>query len=89
MTKPVRFEWNFPGFVQLRKSPQAVADLTARAARIAAQATANAEPGAVFGHDVILGRNRARAMIWTDTFQAVRAEATTRALTRAIDASRG
>lgn len=67
---------------QLRRSPAVLADLTRRARRIAAAAGPGMET------DADLGVNRARAAVWTASAQAIRAEATNRALTRAIDAGR-
>jgi hypothetical protein len=39
-------------------------------------------------YDVQIGRSRARGLVWTGTGAAMRAEAESRALTRAIDAGR-
>lgn len=39
-------------------------------------------------HEATVGRDRAIAMVWTDTTEARRAEAKHRTLTRAIDAAR-
>ena len=78
----MRVELNSEGVRALLRSPEMLADLSARAARIAA----SAGEGMVVDADV--GRNRARATIFTATFEARHAEATTRALTRAVDAGR-
>lgn len=67
---------------RLRKLPEVKADLERRAQRIAAAAG----PGMETDSDV--GRTRARASVRTTTNAARRAEATDRALTRAIDAGR-
>jgi cytochrome c556 len=66
----------------LLRSPEVKRDLERRAKRIADAA------GEGFEADSETGTNRARATVWTDTFEAMRAEATDRALTRSIDAGR-
>lgn len=66
----------------LRRDPKVLADLLRRAQRIAAAAG----PGMEAFADV--GVNRARAAVVTTTSEAMRAEATGRALSRAIDAGR-
>lgn len=78
-----RITWNMAGFRDLRKQPGVLADLRARAERIAAAAGPGNEPSSM------LGANRARASVVTADRQARRAEAKTRALTRALDAGRG
>ena len=88
MASNIKIELISAGVQQLLKQESA-ADVGRRCAAIAAAATANAGPGAVFGHDVVIGRNRAHGMVWADNLEARLAEATTRALTRAIDAGRG
>lgn len=67
---------------QLRRSGGVAADLRGRAERVSGQAG----PGMNVSSTV--GANRARASVVTATYDAMRAEATTRALTRAIDAAR-
>lgn len=57
-------------------------DLERRARAIAANAGEGMEV------DIEVGANRARASVRTTTIRAMRAEATQRALTRAIDAGR-
>lgn len=78
----VRFDLNRKGVRELLRGPEVQAELRQRAQRIAAAAGP--------GHEVQMwvGRNRARATVRTATWQARHAEATTRALTRAIDAGR-
>jgi hypothetical protein len=66
----------------LLRSPEVRRDLERRARNIAAAA------GPGFEADSEIGRNRARASVWTATFEAMAAEATDRALTRSIDAGR-
>lgn len=89
MADKIKIVLNHGGVSSILKGSEIQANLAARAARIAATATANAGPGAVFGHDVNVGPNRARAGVWTQNAEAMRAEAKDRALTRAIDAGRG
>jgi tRNA A37 threonylcarbamoyltransferase TsaD len=67
---------------RLLKSEAVKRDLQARADRIAAAA------GPGMDSTVVEGTNRARAFVTTGTFKARFAEATTRRLTRAIDAGR-
>lgn len=66
----------------LLRSPEVRADLEARARRIAAAAGPGMEV------DVEVGAKRARASVRTATYEAMRAEATDRALSRALDAGR-
>ncbi|MBK7021440.1 MAG: hypothetical protein IPH38_18075 [Candidatus Microthrix sp.] len=77
-----RIKLNLAGFRKLRRSPEVAADLEKRARRIADAAGP--------GHEVEVtkGRTRALGMVWTDTHEARRNEATNRSLTRAIDAGR-
>lgn len=68
---------------QLLTSSAVRADLEQRARRIASAAGPGMEV------DSQSGPNRARASVRTATFAAMHAEATSRALTRAISAGRG
>ena len=77
-----RIKLNLAGFRKLRRSPEMVADLEKRARRIADAA------GPGHGVEATKGRTRALGMVWTDTHEARRNEATNRSLTRAIDAGR-
>lgn len=79
----VRIVLNRAGVRQLLKGSEIQGDLKGRADRIAAAA------GEGFVSDIGVGGSRARAEVVTDTFEAMRAEATDRALSRAIDAGRG
>jgi hypothetical protein len=79
----VRIQLTRNGPRQLRQSAAVQADLKRRADRIAARAG----PGMETSSQV--GRNRARASVITATAEAMRNEATSRSLTRAIDAGRG
>lgn len=58
-------------------------DLARRAERV----RAHAGPG--MAAEAEIGKERARASVWTDTFEARVAEARDRTLTRSIDAARG
>ena len=82
MARP-RIELNSAGVRELLRSPEVRADLDSRARAIAAAAGEGMES------DSQVGKGRARATVWTDTVEAMEAEATERALTRAIDAGRG
>lgn len=81
MAKP-RLELNLAGVRELLRSDGVRADLERRARAIAAAAGD--------GHRVEsgLGRNRARAVVITESVAAKRAEAESRNLTSAIDAGR-
>lgn len=70
------------GVDDLLKSPEVLADLRRRANAIAAAAGEGHEV------DVRVGARRARASVRTATFDAMRAEAKDRTLTRALDAGR-
>jgi hypothetical protein len=78
----VRVVLNRRNIRALLKSEAVRADLERRAENIAAAAG----PGHIV--DSQIGRNRARAAVITATAEAMRAEATDRNLTRAIDAGR-
>jgi len=82
MASRVRIVLNRRGMRELLRSPEVLADLKRRAEQIAAAAGDGMEPSAM------VGKNRARASVITATPSARRAEAVTRALTRAIDAGR-
>ncbi len=79
----VRIKLNSKGVRDLLRSTEMQNDLKRRAGRIAAAAGE--------GHRVEVGttRKRARAVVITETFEAMRAEATDRSLSRSIDAGRG
>lgn len=79
----VRIEMNDAGVRAVLSSGGVMADLKARADRIAAKA------GDGMVSSVQQGRTRARASVITGTTEARRAEATSRALTAAVDAGRG
>jgi hypothetical protein len=79
---PSRLVLNRAGVRSILKSPGVLADLTARANRVASVAG----PGHIVDSEI--GPNRARASVRTDTFAAAKREAESRNLTRAIDAAR-
>lgn len=78
----VRIELNSRGVDQLLKHPAIQADVDRRARAIAAAAGPGMEPSSM------VGATRARASVITATREAREAEATDRALTRALDAGR-
>lgn len=79
----VKWQLNKAGVAALLRSPGVKADLRARGNRIAAAAG----PG-VSAH-VWEGFDRSRARVTTTTREADEREATSRSLSRAIDAGRG
>ena len=81
----VRIELNREGVAQLLKSPEIQADIARRAQAIAATAAGS---GGTFEVRTKVGRSRAHATVITTDVEARKAEATDRALTRAIDAGR-
>lgn len=83
MATRMRLEFNYPGFDQLRKSDPVRAELRRRANLIAAEA------GEGFEVTEHVGPHRARASVRAATWDAKRAEATDKVLTRALDAGRG
>lgn len=78
----VRIVLNRNGPRELRKEPGVVREVT----RIAEKIAADAGPG--HRVETEIGRNRARAVVITDTTEAALAEATDHNLTRAFDAAR-
>ncbi len=78
----VELELNRSGVRELLRSPEVLADLRARAERVAAAAGAGMEVEAT------IGPNRARAEVATGTTEARLAEARHRRLSRSIDAAR-
>lgn len=77
----VEIKLNSPGVQALHRDPGVLADLAGRARRMAVAA------GPGFVASSMVGR-RARASVITGDQEARRAEASSRALTRAIDAGR-
>ncbi len=81
--KTVRLEMNSAGFQAILKSPGVVADIEKRTNAIAAAAGPGMEPS------VRVGVTRVRGSVITADYDAMKAEATNKALTSAIDAGRG
>lgn len=79
---PVRIVVNRKGIRELLRSTEVQRDLRRRAESIAAAAG----PGHAVETEV--GANRARAAVVTETIDAMVAEATSRNLTRSLDAGR-
>jgi arginine/ornithine N-succinyltransferase beta subunit len=77
----VKFKLTRGALREIRNSPEVIADLEARAGRIAAAAGEGVE---VLPAEK--GRNRARVAVITATFPAILAEAKDRTLTRALSA---
>lgn len=73
---------NSAGARAILRSPEVLADLSGRAARIARAA------GPGNSHSSTVGHSRALAMVWTSTADARANEARHNTLTRAIDAGR-
>ncbi|MGQ7313375.1 hypothetical protein ACUOFU_16840 [Microbacterium arabinogalactanolyticum] len=82
MAGNMRIKINRAGVVALLTSPEVSADLTRRGNAIAAAAGDGVET------QTARNRDRAVAFVRTETFEARKAEATDRSLTRAIDAGR-
>lgn len=84
----VRIVLNRRGVQALLTSDQIAADIRRRATLIAT--AADAATGRVGDHavEVTVGRNRARAVVFTDTFNAMHREGDQRTLTRSVDAGR-
>lgn len=78
----LRIKWNPAGIRQILRGEPMLADVDRRAEQIASAAG----PGHRVEAEV--GKNRARAVVITDTDEAVRAEIRDHALTRALDAGR-
>lgn len=81
-----RIKFHYPGFNQVRKSPELVADLKARGDRIAAAASAE---GGQFAVIKSMNKTRARVIVTTVDIQAASGERKDRRLTRALNAGRG
>ena len=83
MAAEVTVQTHDEGIAELLKSDGVLRMLEGKAANVAAAAGPGME------YEASVGQTRARAMVWTETFEAMRAEAISRSLTRAIDAARG
>ena len=82
MPKSLRIKLNKKGVVALLTSPEVTRDLASRGKKIA--------DAAGDGVEATTTRNKDRAVVFvrTETYEAKKAEAADRALTRAIDAGR-
>lgn len=81
--KVTKLVFKTAGFRKILRSGEARADVTRRANAMASAA------GPGFGVEVSAGSNRVRATVATETWEAAKAEATNKVLTRAIGAGRG
>lgn len=79
-----RLDLNLAAFREIRTSPAVMADVTSRARSIAA----SAGEGHMVDSEITGGRGRARAVVYTATYEAMSKEATDQNLTRSIDAGR-
>lgn len=79
--------FNIRAFEQLRKDPRVVADLKARADRIAAACNAHVE-GDGYEGSVQEGRNRAHGSVITTDFESMADNARNQRLVRNLDAGR-
>lgn len=84
MASSIRIEISSAGIVELLRSKEVQADLLRRGEAI--QAAAGGAPD--FDVLAVTGRQRAAVYVSTTTVEGMLAEATDRALTRAIDAGR-
>lgn len=81
--KKTKIRFNYDGFNAVRRSEGVKQDLQARAERIAAAA------GPGFETRATINPGRAGVLVYAESYEAAVAEATDKALTRAIDAGRG
>jgi hypothetical protein len=84
----LRIVLNRKGVHALLTSEKVKSDLERRAHAVAAAADAASGRGGDHAVESGVGKNRARASVYTDTFNAMHRESEQRTLTRAIDAAR-
>jgi hypothetical protein len=84
--KITKIRFHYPGFNEVRKAPELVADLKERGERIAEAAHAE---GGEFAVVVRQNKTRARVVVVTADIEAKAGEAKDRRLTRALGAGRG
>lgn len=86
----VRFKLNSKGVasILLGKTGRVTPDLTRRANAVATAADGATGRAGDHAVEVTVGRNRVRAVVYTDTFNAMHREAESRTLTRSVDAGR-
>lgn len=80
----VQIKWNPNAMRELRTSPEVLADVEARAERVAAACG----PGYVTQSEISGGRGRARAVVITGDMDAIRDNARRNTLVANIDAGR-
>lgn len=88
MAGNLRIVLNSKGVRDLLRSPAVAADLERRAKNIAAAADGATGRAGDHAVETQVGPNRARAAVYTDTFNAMHREADQRTLTRSLDAGR-
>lgn len=81
--KVTKLVFKTAGFKKILRSGAAMADVSRRARAMATAA------GEGFGVETSTGANRVRATVATESWEAAKAEATDKVLTRAIGAGRG
>lgn len=84
--KITRIKFNYPGFNEVRKSPELTDDMTARGERIAAAARAE---GGEFYVITTSNATRSRVIVTTGDIEAMNGEASDRRLTRALQHGQG
>jgi hypothetical protein len=84
----VRIVLNSKGIQALLTDEKVAADLHRRATAVAQAADAATGRAGDHGVEVSIGRRRARAAVFTQTFNAMHREAESRTLTRSLDAGR-
>ena len=84
----LRIVLNSKGIRDLLRSEKVQADLARRATNVAASADSASGRAGDHAVETQVGPNRARAAVYTDTFNAMHREADQRTLTRSLDAGR-
>lgn len=82
-----RLKFHYEGFDALRKGPEVSAELLRRGQAIAA--AAEADGGGTVHVNELQGKKRARVTVVTGDYEAMKAEAENRSLSRSLDAGRG
>lgn len=89
MATSIRLVMNPAGIRQQLKSAAVANNLLSRGYRVASAARAGSGKGAEYFVSARTGKNRVRVSVITANGEAMKAEATTRALSRALEAARG